>query len=110
MIVYNLEKFAIDEIIRPYISTLDERVWLVNYKKGELTEEQIKEWSKLQKHYEQQVYRVDGLRRLINTLEKRPEWKEQVFNRLKQIKFTFYKWLDKNNVFIKYINGELERK
>ena len=42
MIVYNLEKFAIDEIIRPYISTLDERVWLVNYKKGELTEEQIK--------------------------------------------------------------------
>lgn len=108
MIVYNLEKFCIEEIIRPYLATFDERTWLVCYKNKELTEEQIKEWSKLKEKYEKSVYRVDGLNRWVNMLESRKDWSNKVFNRLKNIKFTFYKHLDKNNVFIKYINNKLQ--
>ena len=108
MIVYNLEKFCIDEILRPYMATLDERTWLVHYKKETLTQEQIEEWSKLQDRYEKNIYRVDGFNRLINMLERRKDWSEQVFNRLKNIKFTFYKYLDQNNVLIKYVNQKLQ--
>lgn len=108
MIIYNLEKFCIEEILRPYMATLDERTWLVKYKRETLTQEQIEEWSKLQKRYEQSVYRVDGLRRVINQLEIRPDWAKEVFNRLKNIDFKFYKYLDRNNVFIEYINDKVK--
>ena len=108
MIVYNLEKFCIEEILRPYLATLDKRTWLVEYEREKLTQEQIEEWSKLKKRYEQSVYRVDGLNRVINELETHKEWADEVFGRLKNIKFTFYKNLDPNNYFIQYINQKLE--
>jgi hypothetical protein len=107
MVIYNLELFCIEHIIRPYLSTFDERTWLVCYKKENLTEEQIREWSKLKQKYEKSVYRVDGLNRWVNMLESRKDWAKQVFERLKNIDFEFYKHLDKNNCLIKCINRHL---
>ena len=108
MIIYNLEKFCIEHIIRPFLSTLDERTWLVEFKKDILTQEQIEEWSKLKKRYEQSVYRVDGLSRWVNELEMNKDWAELVFKRLKSLDIKFYKHLDKKNVFLEYVKRKLE--
>ena len=90
-----IEDFVIVNMFRPYMSSL----LLGEFQSWEYCEEQEKIEQKLRSHPEY----------IIDILEKDPETKQRVFNRLRKCGgVKFYRYLDMSNPVIRYVKKGLE--
>ena len=92
--IYKLEDFVISDLFRPFMPSFIE------------AEFESFEYRQLQKIFEQK-FRINP-ELIIPLLEAMPETKERVFDRIKKFGgVKFYKYLDKENELIKYVNSNL---
>lgn len=88
MIVYNIEEFVVQQMFRPYQSLFPNTE----------TEKGIAEWEELLR---------DEPLRIMETLRSDNELYTLVFNRLSEMKVSFYKWL--NHPVIEVVEYALKR-
>jgi len=93
--ITDLDKFAIEELFRPYCSTFDPQIYELEYKQNNRISA-----ARLQLKYEQKI--KDDLSILIKWFNENAEFKKYVFKRLRAI--------DKKNrfVFPSYIQHKLK--
>ena len=103
-IIYNIEDFAIKEIFNPYKFSFDFRLWQAEYDDTLTFEEKVA----VMKLYHIYLKRIkQNLNWIISAVDSRPSWKKEIFNRLKNTKFKFYKWL--NSPFIDWVNENIKK-
>ena len=107
MLVWNLKEFAVNEIFLPYCNTFDPCIWEAEYNDN-LTPDQKFRYSNLKSYYISKIRSEVGFEWLIERVERNITWKKLIFERLSEIKFKFYEYLDPNNEFIKWVNKNLE--
>lgn len=107
MVVWNLKEFAVNEVFLPYCSTYDPRIGEAEYNDN-LTPDQRFMYRNLQPYYVGKVRGEGGFEWLMEEVERNITWKKLIFERLSEIRFRFYEYLDPNNEFIKWVNKNLQ--
>lgn len=107
MVIWNLKEFAVNEVFLPFCATYDPRIWEVEYR-TDLSPEVAFQYRALRPYYVSMVRDDHGFEWLMCEVERNITWKKLIFERLAELNFRFYEYLDPNNEFIKWINTNLK--